>query len=674
MENLRPVAVPLVTVDPYFSIWSCADNLYDDYTRHWTGRSMNMCGMIRIDGDTYKFMGKRNLNDVYYTQEPKNIKQTSVKVYPMHTEYVFENDIVKLNLNFLTPLLLNRLEIASRPVSYIYYDVEIKDNKEHKIELYFDVQSEVCVDKAGQKVKFEYGDGWARVGNVEQNILAKSGDDLRIDWGYFYFIHKNADVNSLNLRYQFTRGRETDPFHSKFDKDAVYDAMAKGPVTFTITDKLSDVIVLAYDDIKSIEYFNEHMDAYYKKHYKTFENMLKCAVEDFEDIKKEVYKAEKEILDDAKKVSEEYADLIALSYRQAIAAHKIVTDDKGDVLFLSKECYSNGCIATVDVTYPSIPMFLKYNTELVKGMIRPIMRYYNSGLWPYKYAPHDCGTYPKCNAQVYSMRYKIGMKRADNDEIIKNIDDVNSANELGQMPVEECGNMLLIFAAISKWENSLEYATKYKETLKIWVDYLVEYGYNPEFQLCTDDFAGKLAHNCNLSLKAILGIAAYAKMFGDEKYLDIAKDYAKRWIEDTKTEKSSALTFDTKDTWSLKYNIVWDRLLDINIFDKEVSKREQAFYLTKLNRYGVPLDSREDYTKIDWLAWTTVMTDDKEYTDKIYKSIWNMLNESETRVPITDWYYTTSGDQRTHVHPNMPGHTIGFQNRTVLGGVFINML
>ena len=81
-----------------------------------------------------------------------------------------------------------------------------------------------------------------------------------------------------------------------------------------------------------------------------------------------------------------------------------------------------------------------------------------------------------------------------------------------------------------------------------------------------------------------------------------------------------------------------------------------------MNRYGVPLDSRSDYTKLDWMAWTTVMTDNKEYTDAVYASISRMICESLDRVPITDWYYT------------LDGRHAGFQARSVLGGFYINLL
>jgi hypothetical protein len=137
---------------------------------------------------------------------------------------------------------------------------------------------------------------------------------------------------------------------------------------------------------------------------------------------------------------------------------------------------------------------------------------------------------------------------------------------------------------------------------------------------------------------------------------------AERFSVEARNEKATKLAFDKDDTWSLKYNLVWDKLFDLGLFDEEFYEREIALYTEKMNKYGVPLDSREDYTKLDWEAWTTVLTENDEYLRKIYRAISDMVCDAIQRVPVSDWYFTTTSDQR------------GFQNRTVLGGFFINML
>jgi hypothetical protein len=178
----------------------------------------------------------------------------------------------------------------------------------------------------------------------------------------------------------------------------------------------------------------------------------------------------------------EYAEMCALAYRQTIAAHKLIETPQGNLALLSKECFSNGSIGTVDITYPSSPFFLYYNPELAKALMNFIYEYCEGGGWEKDFAPHDVGTYPKANGQTYG----------------------------GDMPLEESGNMVILAAAVAKIEGNADYALKHWDCLTTWTNYLVENGGDPANQLCTDDFAGHWARNANLAVKAIVGVAAYA--------------------------------------------------------------------------------------------------------------------------------------------------------------------
>lgn len=657
MSNLRYPAVPLITVDPNFNVWSCCDNLYDDVTRHWTGRRHNTLGIIRIDGTPYRFMGKINA-DNYYHYEPAVIKQTDVHVYPMRTVYTFENEAVKLELTFMSPLLTDDLKLMSRPVSYISYKVTSNDGKNHQIQLYFGLDCQNAVNTPDQEVKVDVYENGAVCGRGDKDVLAKSGDDRNIDWGWMHIysacgftpsvLSSKQLCNKFGIRFRDGIAKDVNPGNTvSLVNQVVYIGLEKEA---EIGEKaLSEFICVAYDDIHSIMYFNKPIDAYYKKDGDTFELVCKKAIDEYDDICKRVEKAEKDLIEKAAKLGGKYVDIISLAYRQAIAAHKLTWDGE-EIQFLSKECFSNGCIGTLDVTYPSIPLFLMTNPDLVEGMMNPLMKYSYSPEWPFDFAPHDVGQYPIANGQVYGKNHETGEQRLEM-----------------QMPVEECGNALLTILAICMYKKDMSYFKKHKDMLTKWTGYLIKYGLDPENQLCTDDFAGHLAHNCNLSVKAIMGIAAYGMMLGKigedgSEYISKAKDYAAQWKKNAFSKDHYRLAFDKEDTWSIKYNMVWDKIFDMGIFDEDIFDTEIAYYMAKFNKYGLPLDSRSDYTKSDWLLWTTRLADNKEYTDKIISTMWDMLNETTSRVPFTDWYFTSTAIQR------------GFQNRTVQGGLFIPMI
>ncbi len=654
--DLRPPAVPLVTHDPYFSVWSMADHLTDQPTKHWTGTVQSICGLARVDGKIYRIIGN----------QPKGapaLDQTSLRVLPTHTIYEFEGAGIALTLTFLTPALTSNLDVLSRPVTYLTWSIRSRDSGIHKVEVYFDASAQLTVNSMEERVswaRYRIGDIQVlRIGSQQQPILQKSGDDLRIDWGYLYVVAptETGNFDAATVRpdaiESFSRsGRVPESDDLQIDQPyaqelpVLAESLDFGKVSST---PVTHHLIVAYDDLYSIAYFERRLRAYWRKSGMKIDELLRAALRDYESLEQRSTAFDNELMDDLKKIGgEDYARLCALAYRQTIAAHKLTADIDGTPLFFSKENFSNGSIDTVDVTYPSSPFFLLFNTTLLKGQLKPILDYANLPRWRFPFAPHDLGRYPLANGQQYG---------------------AGEASERDQMPVEESGNMLLMIAGIAQVDGNADFAKAYWPTLSKWAEYLKEKGLDPENQLCTDDFAGHLAHNANLSVKAILALGAYGKLAEalgqksvSEEYTSMAREFAKRWVGLANDGDHFRLAFDRPGTWSQKYNLVWDHLLGLNLFPQDVIDKELAFYRTHQNQYGLPLDNRADYTKIDWLTWTASLDKSKSDFEALFDPAYKFANESESRVPLTDWYDTKTGKQ------------VGFQARSVVGGLFIRML
>ena len=648
-QAFRPPSVPLVTFDPYLSIWSAADHLTDRQTQHWTAHHHSLDSLIRIDGATYRLMGN----------EPESappLAQTALQVTPTRSIYEFENDKIHVTLSFMRPALPDDLDAMALPLSYITWEVRSIDGRPHAVSIYNSTSSQLVVNHGDEKVTWageKAGNLTAlRVGTEAQNVLGSSGDDHRINWGYAYAAavsdqSKAAFGSSKALLAQFVADGSLPMVNDTRMPRAVSDEQPVMAFVFDLgqisAKPVARQVIVAYDEIYAIKYFGKKLLPFWKRNGATAAQMLEKAARDYPKLARRCAQFDEQLTADATKAGgAQYAQMCALAYRQCASACGLAADANKQPLFFTKENTSNGDIATVDVFFPMDPQWVLLSPALAKATLVPILSYAASWHWKFPNAPHDLGTYP----------------------IARGTDEGGEG-----MPVEESGNMLILCDAVCQIDGNTKFVQPWWPQLKQWAEYLERYGLDPEDQLCTDDFMGHLAHNANLSIKAILGLACYGdlcRLRGDaaaaERYRQIALTDAKHWMTAAADGDHFRLAFDKPGTWSQKYNLVWDQILGLNIFPKEAAQKEIAHYKTVMQRYGVPLDSRTKLTKTDWSFWSATMAESQSDFEALTSPIYAYLNQTTARSPFVDSYETDNV------------HSDGMHARPVIGGIFIKML
>jgi len=669
-------AYPLFVKDPYFSIWADNERLTGGHTVFWHGEPKPMNGYVNFNGRSYLFMGESggygNVSE---------LRQNYLNVTAFTTDYGFTCSDFDLKISFISPLLPDDLRVLSCPVCYLEYAVTQKNNipLPRDFRVVFEIEERICYNTCGEiERRAETTGGILKCGGYEtaylgllnQTPLSHCVDEAGADWGYYYLTGESCHIIKCGGR-KFLRAENAAP-DGRF--------------------------MLGFDDVFAVNYYGELLRGYFFKDGGTIADALDFSYRNFESVKKQCAAFDADLKKRAAAYGDDYLIILYASLRQSLGAHKLAADKAERVLWLSKECNSDGCIATADVSYPSMPLFLLYNPVLLKGMLLPILDFARMFVWEYDFAPHDAGIYPLVLGQIYGAKnsdayfhngfegfarlysFLCGSDASHPLYALPRGQGIYDFNK--QMPVEECGNMLIMAALLYLRDGDAGFVISNLDLYEKWADYLVRYGLIPSDQLCTDDFAGLSDRNANLAVKAIVGIKAYAILLravektgiveqNIKKHELLAAEYAAMWAELYMGADCTILSPDFPDSYSLKYNMAADILLGIlncgkaeygGLFAGALKEREVDKYLSVAVSYGTPLDSRADYTKSDWLLWSALLTHDLDKRKKLISSVARFLRESHGRIPFADWYEAADGSPKP------------FRNRTVQGGCFILLL
>lgn len=619
------------------------------------GSNVISCHCHNTTGGAYVDMG-------IYLSLLEEARQKSCTVTATSTYYTFTCGGIDLDVVFTTPQVMDDLVLFSTPISYISYQAKPNDGKDHSVSVFLQTSAEMAVRNSSQetrtKRKVSNGNMYFYGGTSDQKVLSQTGD--LIDWGYVYVFSDQKEGHNLKLGKHDTVLREfastgiiTSSVITKTSPGGTYYSIVYNDSLGIVDEQGKRAFAMfGYDDTYSIQYFNNNRKGYWANNGRTIMKRFEDLYENYEDIMQRCRGVDRTIYDDGYAVGgTKYAEILASVYRQTNAAHKLFTDAKGNLMFMSRENNSGGFINTLDVTYPSQPLYWLYSPALAKAMITPVFEYSALGKWNYDFPNHDLGHYPQANGNHYG----------------------NPADGSGStMPVEQSGNMLTLAAIIAIQDGDLDYLRKYLPYMTKWANYLVENGKDPANQLCTDDFMGHSARNTNLAAKAIMGVMSYSEILrmlddneGAEEYKDKALDMAAFWKKNAVTgagsNKHYLLNFGANSsTWSSKYNLIWDKIWGWDIM-KDVRTTEASFYMNKMQAYGLPLDSRGDLCKSDWQMWVMGFADLTSQRTKLINTLWKYINKTPSRVPVSDNHNVKGGSMAM------------FQARSVVGGYWMRV-
>ncbi|CAO1620100.1 unnamed protein product [Parajaminaea phylloscopi] len=706
---IRPPSLPLAVKGPYVNAWLPAGNYLDSTPPNKVGNGgylagqepafwtsgygatgdfrLGWHGFIRIDNTTYQWMGDAFGRTV---RQGKNAEQLSAEFTATKTIFRFEAAGVRFNVTFMTPVWPDDLVRQSIPLSYLHFELDTASAEGRSVQVYADIDERWITAHTMDFENYPYNQDFKDLKGVARWYLQRDKPQVytefrqRAEWGNVtWAVRDRAALYARNNNNVVTQLEflDTGILSNHRDRVAGDNNAFAYAVDFDAQKSPAD-IVFAIGQFRDpyVNYIraknpgNGRNESFQQDRYGlwaanfTMDEAVTFFVNDFENALKHCTKLDAKIAADARAVvgggavGDHYAAITQLSVRQSLATTELTIskDKKGgwntsDTLMFLKEISSNGDMSTVDVMFPQFPLLTYLNPELLRLLMLPIFEYTESGLYPNKWCVHDLGVYPN------AFGHNDG-----NDE---------------PMQVEESGNMILMtlhWAQLVGKKAAKPFLRQHYRIMQQWAEFLVEDSLVPASQLSTDDFAGVLANQTNLALKGIEGIAAMgviADWIGESKnasyYANVSSTYIQKWQKYAIAKKGThtKLAYQDEDSWGTLYNLFGDRLLNLKLVPKSIYDLQDSWYPKVAQQWGVPLDSRHNWTKSDWEMFASAISPSNSTRNLFINKLFSFYTNGRTDAPATDLYESTTGD-----FPKQPfDPLIYFIARPVVGGHFMHL-
>jgi Domain of unknown function (DUF4965)/Domain of unknown function (DUF5127)/Domain of unknown function (DUF1793) len=537
-------------------------------------------------------------------------------------------------LDFFSPLDIKDFTRQSLPFSYL--TVSVSNSNGASVYVYSDIDSTWLGSPSTASYNFTQTSAnsvysWT-IPNAPQNVYTELDDQAQ--WGWAVFAASNStSTQSGSLQSNRAQFRTNGALTNSQTNWAPGSSTAFAYNLGSVTSSTNVTFAIGYVRDNEVQYLGTDRTGYYSAKYPTISTTVDAFMSDYSTADQIARSLDATILSKAiSAAGQDYANIATLSVLQTFGACDITIDfnsrDTSDPLIFIKEISSDGNVNTIDVINPAFPLFYVLNTDWIKLLLEPVLRYLATGRWPKPFMIHDIGTH-----------YPVA---AGHD---------NGSEE--DMPVEESGNILHLVYAYTNASDDTTFYKKYATTLQSYADYLVANGEHPAYQLATDDGHGAGANYTNLGIKAAVGLTAFGALSGMSNYTDKGKAFANAIYAGglgTDASKSHFTVFYGNDSsWGTPFNLFPDVLLGLQTFPTAAISMENAWYPQVAKTYGVQLDSRTTWGKTDWMMWAAATalggSDGDAVRDMFVTDIHKFLvnTVASDAIPFEDRYFVDTG-------------------------------
>ncbi|KAF4120020.1 protein of unknown function (DUF1793) [Geosmithia morbida] len=639
---VRAPSVPLAVRSPYLNTWlngpkgESKGYLAGQWAQFWTGAALGWQGFVKVDGENFNWMGAHPGVPLV---DQVSLEYTSTKtIFTMRV-----GTKIEMRIEFLTPVFPDDIKRQSMTSSYLEVAVKSIDGKAHDVQLYADVSGQWASGDPSAGLEWANGtqDGviYHKFWRAQQRVFEETVEQA--SWGNWYWAttdtaNEGALANTMDRNFRPIE-RDWPVFGLAHNLGPVSDGWERSLFTIGYTQEVATQFVGASKQA-------QNLTSYWRQYYSE-QSLVSVFFHDWAHAQEASTRLDRKVADDSTAAAgRDYLTLTSLTVRQTFGALAF-TGSGDDVMVWQKEISSGSFIQTVDVIFPTWPFMLYFNPNLIRWSLSSLVENQEAGNYPNDSAMHDLGRYPN------ALGYPDG-----ND---------------WPMPLEESANMVIMMLSYAQKMGDTAYLRQHQRILEKWGQHLVDNSRVPVNQMTTDDFAGSAANQTNLALKGIIALRAMGEVENllaarnqQQTYTTVAGEYLDFWIANAMNANASTpramLQYNVPNSYNLLYNLYADRALRLRFVPESVYDAQSKFYPTVLGEYGIVLDTRNDWTKLDWEMFSAAVAS-RETCAMVVETIARWIGQSPTDRALTDLYDVRTGD--------FPSARL-FTARPVVGGAF----